>query len=882
MSLIALLAICALVASASPAFPISIRQDVLVPDGSVEAMAVSGDRIYLGGKFQRMGPPNDALTITDASDGHTIGTVEVAGGRVYAMVPDQHGGWYLGGDFTSIAGVPRANIAQLSADGTVSPWRPPVVEAVTVLLVDGTTVYFARGGVSGNNAVGAADAVSGVRLPIEVFTNSVIRCLLRTGSQLFVGGEFNQIGNVDRGGLAAIDPSSGAVLAWDPGSDLVGEHIVNALASDGTTLFVGGYFAYFGGQQQYGIAALDVATGASVPWGSEDPTARYEVCDLVLDGNTLYAGGSFQRIRGADRPGIAALDATTGLPTSWSPNNPPITTCKLVLSGSTIHAMQNAGNGYRAYGLSTTAVDVATGQAYPWHLAADLIGFLCIGAQNNTFCVSGRTATTGIQGRGGLAALDRGTGALTPWTAFPNDVVKSLAVQGSTVYVGGKFGHLGNVQRHYAVALDAESGAIQAWNPDVNGQVLAIVPHGPVVFIAGQFTAVQGVPRFCLAAVDAVTGVVTDWNPGTDGTVRALAIEGSTLYVGGDFTQIAGVPRNHLASVDTESGQVTPWDPNVNGDIAALALGSTKIYAGGWFTRVGGQRHSRMAAIDRTSGVAMAWDPRGNDTVNALALAGSTLYAGGEFDSLAGQRRGHIAAFRIDDLQLTNWNPDCDRDVRSLLVDDRVYAGGEFLAPRAHLALIESDATTPTLLASFYAAAANDAVVIRWRLANDRGDAAWIERAAAPSGPWRVLDVTAERQGPEHVVADRAALPGTTYYYRLVVTGSGGPTIFGPIEGTAASPLEFALTNVAPIPSAGPVTIEFAVPRLSRVRLEVLDVQGRSIARLVDGARPPGRHQVVWTGGSSQGVTPAGVYFVRLAYPGGSRVRRVVLRGIAR
>ena len=61
------------------------------------------------------------------------------------------------------------------------------------------------------------------------------------------------------------------------------------------------------------------------------------------------------------------------------------------------------------------------------------------------------------------------------------------------------------------------------------------------------------------------------------------------------------------------------------------------------------------------------------------------------------------------------------------------------------------------------------------------------------------------------------------------------------------------------------------------MRLSVVDVQGRVVARLVDGVLPAGRHEVMWDGSSAAGSTRPGLYFVRLEVPGQRMVRTVVI-----
>ena len=95
------------------------------------------------------------------------------------------------------------------------------------------------------------------------------------------------------------------------------------------------------------------------------------------------------------------------------------------------------------------------------------------------------------------------------------------------------------------------------------------------------------------------------------------------------------------------------------------------------------------------------------------------------------------------------------------------------------------------------------------------------------------------------------------------------------VDGAAIA--DFALSPIVPNPARGRARIAFAVAHEARVRLSVHDVSGREVALLVDGVRPPGRHEVVWSGRLADRPAAAGVYFVRLEVPGRRFVRRAVL-----
>jgi hypothetical protein len=80
-----------------------------------------------------------------------------------------------------------------------------------------------------------------------------------------------------------------------------------------------------------------------------------------------------------------------------------------------------------------------------------------------------------------------------------------------------------------------------------------------------------------------------------------------------------------------------------------------------------------------------------------------------------------------------------------------------------------------------------------------------------------------------------------------------------------------------PNPSRGAITVSFALPSPGRARLDVFDVGGRRVARLLDAALPAGPHLARWDGRSGGKSVPAGVYLARLEHAGGVATGRVLL-----
>lgn len=105
----------------------------------------------------------------------------------------------------------------------------------------------------------------------------------------------------------------------------------------------------------------------------------------------------------------------------------------------------------------------------------------------------------------------------------------------------------------------------------------------------------------------------------------------------------------------------------------------------------------------------------------------------------------------------------------------------------------------------------------------------------------------------------------------------GSPEIVDvPITGGDV-PAVLALA-VGPNPARGPAAVRFDLPIGGAVSLAVYDVAGRAVRTLADGEPfEAGRHGRNWDGATSAGIrAPAGVYFVKMTAPGGTRTQTLV------
>ncbi len=152
-----------------------------------------------------------------------------------------------------------------------------------------------------------------------------------------------------------------------------------------------------------------------------------------------------------------------------------------------------------------------------------------------------------------------------------------------------------------------------------------------------------------------------------------------------------------------------------------------------------------------------------------------------------------------------------------------------------------------------------------------------LERSPAVTGPWSSLGAAPRSEDGGFVVNDTTATAGSTSWYRLRVKDIDG-VVAGLYATSAYVPKRsFSLAPVTPNPARAAVSIEFDVPQEIAVRVVILDIQGREVARLAEGPQSLGHHAILWDGRTKNGVAPSGMYSVRCSLPGVQAERRFVL-----
>ncbi len=679
----------------------------------VRAMEYAPDgTLYLGGDFTYVGPPTGGHGIISndgTGDGMADGTMEGAypyvDGYVNATVAvgDGSGDFFIGGLFTSVGGVARANLARINADGTLdTAWTCNTNASVSALAVSGGYLFvggdFTAIGAYSYQRLARVDVASGaVSLGWGPNPDGVVRAIAVSGTNVYIGGSFTNVDSTTRNHLACVSTlgglsTFGRVTAWNPDANAT----VYALAADATYLFAGGDFTTIGVTSLSRIAKFTLSTGAVV--STWNPVVSAQVRTIAINTtstegavNRVLFGGDFMTVDGTAREGAAAVYYTTGeLYTGWVPDP----------TGNVFSIVVGADDYVYVGGAFTDIAGQASQKRLARYVNDSSLTFdnswnpvplgarvTCIALSGTNVSVGGDMYSVGAHRRNRIAALDS-TGKLKSWypTGGADAAVWAIRMSGAgKLYVGGAFTTMGGVSRNRLAELNPSTAAVESFNPNASAAVYAITTDASNVYVGGDFSAVGGQTRQRIAALT-TAGVATSWYAGTgaNATVRVLQLTAANdaIYVGGDFTGIFNIARNRLARLQTASSGVDAWDPNVTGtNVYDLLLTSTTLYVGGDFSAVGATPRDNLAALSTSTGSATTWDPGPDSPVFALAKAPGvdSIFVGGEFYNICGQSHSFVAALTPSGTTaaVKSWNPRMNGPVRELAANATGVVLGE-------------------------------------------------------------------------------------------------------------------------------------------------------------------------------------------------------------
>ena len=626
-----------------------LPEHTVVGDGAVIDVEQAGDVVYAYGGFEELGRYTGPGRILDGTTGADRPAPVFGNGQVSVTLADGDGGWYVGGDarggvvhvladgsvdagfnteinglvsaiardgntlyvgglFTKVNGIDRANLAAISAaSGTLQPFATDAAEQrVTELATDGDTLWMSVGktvtslddsGVpltattfAGEvHALAVGDGVvyvgeQGIRAldpetgePDSGFANAVstgtVHVLLLDGDRLYAGTD----GSTP---LLAVDPATGAADASFDGAIPAGGAVYD-VALDGDRLWAGGRFA--GGK----LAVLDAATGDGLDVGV--PDLHLQVNAVEVSGGAIYVGGHFYLADPHRTHGLAALDAETMLPLPGFRADARRAYGELTVTPNAVYLAPSHALGYQSY------------PPYYWHDRSTVSAFDPVtGAKDRARTHQRVENLTGVTALGSRLVIAQ---RLQDDVKFPSNRITVFAPNGKKAYsfkvplqgyitqlgvvdgdllVAGSFKRTapsGGLRNTALLRLDPRTGERRAYfDPHIHGPVNDIAVLGDDIYASGLFHRVfEGVDqdRPGLVKLDGRSTPSQDFVPDINGGNNWLQ---RTVAIGPDLVWAEAYPDHFLDATTGERVTIPgyptdPWLYDVDGDADTVVLG---------------------------------------------------------------------------------------------------------------------------------------------------------------------------------------------------------------------------------------------------------------------------------------------------------------------
>lgn len=446
--------------------------------------------------------------------------------------------WELvGGGVTNIFGGP-GNVTDLAISGDKVYVGGRIVGAGAInvrhlAMWDGKKWFDLDGGLAKHFGVSGLDMPLSFALAVD------------DGGELYVGGSFTRAGGKNAMYLARNDGST-----WNAVDDplairrgINGYSNVVLSSSDGKSTYVGGAFAYLGGD----VAASNVARLDALGWHPLAAGLDDEVRAMAIKDGDLYAVGRFRgsgTSAGGD-PVVVAKSIARFNGTAWS----------------------GVGGG-----LDGTANAIAIGPD----------GKLVVGGEFETAgtLAVGRVATWDGSKWGTLGKGVSGEGSAR---------VGAIAILDGKTYVAGQFTKAGDVAANNVAVWDGTNWA--ALGEGLDDTVYALAVYGGKLVAGGYFkrsgtTSVKALATWDGSKWVEIGGGLSPAEGGYTVFAQALAARGTELFVGG-LVEVAGTTAvSHVARWDG-----TTWSNlkgGVDDTVGGLHVGSDSLWVAGTFSSAGG------------------------------------------------------------------------------------------------------------------------------------------------------------------------------------------------------------------------------------------------------------------------------------------------------
>ncbi len=687
------------------------------PNGPIKALLLDEDgNVIIGGLFSYVsGFTQSGIARLTALGHRDDGFVPVLGGGfdVSDLNLDAYGRILVGGDFKSVNGVGRTNVARLWPDGTVDIG----FQGPAILGIGNGWVTQARPQLDGGIVIGGSFWINTGYWPHYI-------------ARLSIKGELDSgfnTNNVAGGSITAfrIQPDGKTVFAvggdihrLTSGGQLDGAFDISfrggipyflSLQSDGKILAGGSFTDVLSGSSWVPCKYL----GRFNPDGSLDstfapvsgPDGPVQSINLIQDGRIVITG-DFTNYDGQPRGHVAILQG--------GPLSAPVIDVQpqsQTLSAGQTLSLQVAARAlpvpsYQWFFNNTPIQDSTNPILVLKNARARNAGGYTVTVSNSLGIAVSEVATVSVTPTltsAGMPDVDFATGD------GPNAPVNAIAAQADgKVVISGSFDHVDGIYRKRLARLNSDGSLDSTFDPGTSAGGLIPVPisavalQGTNILIGGSFNSFAGVPRGGIARLFPDGSVDTTFNAGSNAfSVQSILLQGSNVVVGG-FLFLARLSADGML----DSGYNPALPPGT--DIFALAQQSDgRVIASLNRINLDGSRDNSFApTLSITNQNTDCFPPPNGGAqvpaVRALCVqADDKIIIAGYFHKVSGVARNNIARLKADGTVDLTFNPglgtDSSVETAVLCRDGKMLVGGCFRTyngvARNGIARINSDGT---------------------------------------------------------------------------------------------------------------------------------------------------------------------------------------------
>jgi hypothetical protein len=556
-------------------------------DNDVNSILILGSIAYVGGSFNTV---NGATTRNFAASFDTTSALVTAWdpnpNSNVNSIEYYNNTIYLAGNFFTVNGgaFVRPGLAAFN------PTTGAVVVSFTLVNGStGTRVrqfngklYFS-GTVNGNAWVGFSflDPSSGAVIEPAINLSGRPYDFTVLGARSYFGGLFTDfVGNIARKNIAAYVFGTNTLKSLNIDMDNV---IKKALLSPaGDIVYIFGAFTTVTGSNgtfsRVGAAAIDVNTNEILPWNPIIVFGFFGILDATLFGSSMYMVGDITTINGTPRNFAGAVDVSTGATLPWDPNISSVFAAEslLVFGGSVyVGGSFTAVNGGAFVRNNIARFDLTLGVCDAlWDpnviTGAGDLGVKTIKTLGSNIYIGGGFITVGGQPRRCLARVSNaGVGAVDlTWifdiasTAGNPSIEEIQSDSSSNVFVVGRITTVNGVSQEKIAKITSGGALDPTWSNSIgldpldglDGESELFVFGTLLISYEGRFLQNGSLYRPRVASVTTLAGVIGSFAPSPYGSQRCVSSfvfnsNSNILVIAGNFAFVGMQEAEHLAAI---------------------------------------------------------------------------------------------------------------------------------------------------------------------------------------------------------------------------------------------------------------------------------------------------------------------------------------------